>query len=177
MCERERERFCVPLHHLRQRTIVRIIPWQLGCCMRTPPLTRWKTALVTRPSLSTKSYGKIDLVEAQEPTKNPKIPKKHRVYAKFFEKFARTFAFFWCDASQEASRNYSEKLVQMNFFILGGFFRLDFLPVIWIFSRVPEGHHPRGTTLREALRGKFAAHSSSPRPPRESLRVSCGALR
>ena len=24
-------------------------------------------------------------------------------------------------------------------------------------SKVPEGHHPRGTTLREALRGKFAS--------------------
>ena len=33
-------------------------------------------------------------VEAEKPTQNPEIPKKHRVYANFFEKFARTFAFF-----------------------------------------------------------------------------------
>ena len=32
--------------------------------------------------------------------------------------------------SQEREGNCSEKLVQMNFFILGGFFRVDFPPLI-----------------------------------------------
>ena len=33
-------------------------------------------------------------IEASKPTQNLEIPKKHRVYANFFEKFERTFAFF-----------------------------------------------------------------------------------
>ena len=33
-------------------------------------------------------------LEAQQPTQNPEIPKKHRVYTNFFEEFARTFPYF-----------------------------------------------------------------------------------
>ena len=52
--------------------------------------------------------------------------KESRVYANFFEKFVRTFAFFPCDTSQEPNGNGSDKLVQMNFFILGDFFGWEF---------------------------------------------------
>ena len=33
-------------------------------------------------------------IEAPKPTQNPEIPKKHRVYTNFIEKFARTFPYF-----------------------------------------------------------------------------------
>ena len=33
-------------------------------------------------------------IDAQIPTQNPEIPKKHRVYTNFFEKFTRTFPCF-----------------------------------------------------------------------------------
>ena len=39
------------------------------------------------------SSESVRLIEAQKPTQNPEIPKKHGVHANFFEKFARTFAF------------------------------------------------------------------------------------
>ena len=47
-------------------------------------------------------------------------------------------------------------------------------------SKVPEGHHPRGTTLREALRENLPLRGLcgvSPRVLRGSLRGFCGALR
>ena len=47
-------------------------------------------------------------------------------------------------------------------------------------SKVPEGHHPRGTTLREALRGNLPLRGLcgvSPRVLRGSLQGLCGALR
>ena len=66
-------------------------------------------------------------VEAQRPTRNPELPKKkRRVYTNFFEKFARTFAFFPVTRVRTPDGNCSEKLVQINFFFLGGFFRVDF---------------------------------------------------
>ena len=49
-----------------------------------------------------------------------------------------------------------------------------------VFSKVPEGHHPRGTTLREALRGNLPLRGLcgvSSRVLRGSLRGFCGALR
>ena len=50
-------------------------------------------------------------IEAQQPTPNPEIPKKHRVRTNFFKKFARTFAFF----PVIRVRNPTE-IVQKNFF-------------------------------------------------------------
>ena len=45
---------------------------------------------------------------------NPEIPKKqHHRYVNFLEKFARSSACF--TVSQEPSRNYSDKLVQLSF--------------------------------------------------------------
>ena len=38
--------------------------------------------------------GAACIVEAKCPSKFPKYQEKHRVYTNFFEKFARTFAFF-----------------------------------------------------------------------------------
>ena len=63
---------------------------------------------------------------------DPEIPKKHRVYTNFFEKFARTFAFFPVMRVRNPTEIVQKKkLVQMNFFILGGFFRVDFPPLIF----------------------------------------------
>ena len=48
------------------------------------------------------------------------------------ELFRKVCVNFWllpCHTSEEPSRNCSEKLVQMNFFILGGFFQVDFPPL------------------------------------------------
>ena len=53
------------------------------------------------------------------PKNQPKIQRyspKHRVYTNFLEKFGANFCLHPCDMSQEASRNCSEKLVQMKVF-------------------------------------------------------------
>ena len=47
-----------------------------------------------------------------------------------FRSVRASFCLLPCDASQEHSGNCSEKLVQMNIFILGGFFRVDFPPLL-----------------------------------------------
>ena len=56
----------------------------------------------------------------------------------------------------------------------------DPIPENHLYLKVPEGHHPRGTTLREALRGNLplrGLREVSPRVVRGSLRGFCGALR
>ena len=65
-------------------------------------------------------------LEAQRPTQNPEIPKKTPRLHELFRKVRANFCLLPCDASQEPDGNCSEKLVQMNFFILGGFFRGGF---------------------------------------------------
>ena len=60
---------------------------------------------------------------------NPEIPPKCRVHADFFEKFARTFALFPVTRVRNPTEIVYKKLVQMNFFIFGGFFRVDFPPM------------------------------------------------
>ena len=52
-----------------------------------------------------------------------KTPRLHEL----FRKIRANFCLLPCDKSQEPKGNCSEKLVQMNFFMLGGFFRVDFL--------------------------------------------------
>ena len=52
-------------------------------------------------------------------------------------------------------------------YVSGRFFEF-FISLVVLDSKVPEGHHPRGTTLREALRGKL------PLRVRGSLRGLCG---
>ena len=56
--------------------------------------------------------------------------KKNTAFTRtFFRKVRVNFSLLPCDTSQEPNGNCSEKLVQMNFFILGGFFRVDFPPL------------------------------------------------
>ena len=70
--------------------------------------------------------------EAQQPTQNPEVPPKNRL-RELFRKVRANFCLPPCDTSQEPNRNCSEKLVQMSFFILGGFFgwiiSVDFPPL------------------------------------------------
>ena len=68
-------------------------------------------------------------LEAQE--NPPEIPKykETRVYANFFEEFARTFAFLPVTRVRNPTENCSEQLVQMNCFTLVYFFSVDFPPV------------------------------------------------
>ena len=54
-----------------------------------------------------------------------KTPRSHEL----LRKVRANFSLLSCDTSQEPGGNCSDKLVQMNFFILGGFFRVDFPPV------------------------------------------------
>ena len=61
-------------------------------------------------------------LEAQKPTQNPEIPKKRKVRA--------NFSLPSCDVSQERSRNCSEKLAQMNFITLAGFYLVEFASMI-----------------------------------------------
>ena len=59
--------------------------------------------------------------------------KKHTTFTRTFRKVRANFSLLSCDASQEPKGNCSEKLVQMNFFILGGFFGWIFL--LWSMYR------------------------------------------
>ena len=63
------------------------------CPQGPPPPSKTENFIfiVVSPSLSLVG---LQHIEAASPTQNPEIPKKHRVYANFFEKFARTFALF-----------------------------------------------------------------------------------
>ena len=66
-------------------------------------------------------------------TLHPKsqIPEKNTAFTRsFFRKVRANFSLLSCDASEERNRNCSETLIQANFFILGGFFQIDFL--LWI---------------------------------------------
>ena len=69
-----------------------------------------------------------------------RITPKCRVYTNFFEKFARTFAFFPVTRVRNPTEICSEKLVQMNcFFFLDGFFWVDFL--LWNHGRMLHSIH------------------------------------
>ena len=70
-------------------------------------------------------------IGAQMPTPNPEIPKKKKKtrLRELFRKVRANFSLLSCDTSQEPNGNCSDKLIQMNFFILGGFFRVDFPPL------------------------------------------------
>ena len=65
-------------------------------------------------------------IEAPKPTPNREIPKTLRSH-ELFQKVRANFIKIPCETSQEPNRNCSEKLVQMNFFILGGLFGWLFL--------------------------------------------------
>ena len=71
-----------------------------------------------------------------------KTPRSHEL----FREVRANFCLLPCEASQELNRNCSEKLVQMNFFILGGSFRVDFPPLNYVF----QASHPcRAITPRK----------------------------
>ena len=75
-----------------------------------------------------KDQGKEGL-EARKPTQNPEIPKQTPRSRELFRRVRVNFCLLPCDTSQGPNGNCSEKLVEMNFFILGGFFRVDFPPL------------------------------------------------
>ena len=81
----------------------------------------------------------LGVLEAEKPTQNPEIPKKTPRLRELFRKVRANFSLLSCDTSQEPNGNYSEKLVQMNFLILGGFFRVDFPPVMFLSLDIPRG--------------------------------------
>ena len=66
-------------------------------------------------------------VRGRNPTRNPEIPKKTPRLHELFRKVRVNFSLLTCETSQKPTRNCSEKLVQMNSFIWGGFFGLIFL--------------------------------------------------
>ena len=74
------------------------------------------------------------------------IPKRHRVYTNFSETFARTFAFFPVTRVRNPTEICSEKLVQTNSFILGGFFSGGFSSSENSFSGPLFHTIPRGRT-------------------------------
>ena len=71
------------------------------------------------------------LCRGPKTTPNPKIPKKrNRVYANVFEKFARTFAFFPVTQVRNPTEIVQKNLFRQFFLFFGGFFRVDFPPLI-----------------------------------------------
>ena len=61
---------------------------------KNPFLTAMAQVLPSSSLSKTREVGCLPSVEASNPTPKHKIPKKHRAFTNFFEKFARTFSFF-----------------------------------------------------------------------------------
>ena len=74
-------------------------------------------------------------LETKTPTPNPEIPKKHRVYTIFFEKFARTFAFFPMTRVRNPTEIVQMNLFRWTFFLGGGDF-LGSIFLLWHFVLV-----------------------------------------
>ena len=87
-------------------------------------------------------YTYIRIQEKGRPKHPPKIPKYPKITAfthrntpktprsrELFRKVRANFCLLPCDAGQESDGNCPEKLVHMNFFSLGGYFRMDFPPL------------------------------------------------
>ena len=83
-----------------------------------------------------------------------KAPRRHVQKYNFLRSFCRNLAekdhiTWWMRTADKRSRG--ENPVQRpNVYFTG---RWDYISMSHKKSKVPEGHHPRGTTLREALRG------------------------
>ena len=91
---------------------------------------------------------------------------KKTVFTRTFSREVRAhFCLLAFDASQEPNGNCSEKLVQMNFFILGGFFRVDFL--LWPKHMAHVGHPPWAThpPLHMGKHGTIMANAKLPNRP------------
>ena len=76
-------------------------------------------------------------LEAEKTHPKSRNTKKTARLPEHFRKVRANFCLTPCETSQETDGNCSEKLVHMNFFILGGFFRVDFPPVIFRCSFPP----------------------------------------
>ena len=85
-------------------------------CNVSPSLTPSKTQILLI----------LSFLETQQPSQNPEITAR---LPEQFRKVRANFCLTACETSQETDGNCSEKLVHMNFFILGGFFRVAFPPV------------------------------------------------
>ena len=70
--------------------------------------------------------GQVRGAKTHPKSRNTKITARLR---ELFRKVRANFCPLPCDTSQEPDGNCSDELVQMNFFILGGFFRVDFPPL------------------------------------------------
>ena len=93
--------------------------WSSFCCV----LPSWKSTFdQLGPSWSSTLSCSIPCTPDNPKSRNT------RVYANFFRKLRANVRLLPCDASQEPNRNCSGELVQMNFFILGGFFSGEFSP-------------------------------------------------
>ena len=92
----------------------------------------WRTSKMRQHchSLGSVSLKHTMNLEAQNPTQNdfenPEMPKKHAAFTRTCSKSSCKLLSFPCDRSQEPDGNCSEKLIQMNFFIWGGFFGVVF---------------------------------------------------
>ena len=93
-----------------------------------------------------------------------KTPRSHEL----FREVRANFCLLHCDTSQEPTGNCSEKLVQMNFFIWGGFFGVDFPPLTNLNLR----WSPRGPpkTSEKTPRGILVMKAKSQRGPLRGFR-------
>ena len=73
-----------------------------------------------------KLHSELTILEARKPTQNPETPKKDRVWANFFEKFAWAFGSFLVTRVRHPA-----EIVQKYLFRWTFLFRVDFLG--WIF--------------------------------------------
>ena len=73
-------------------------------------------------------------IEAEEPTPNPEIPKKHRVYTNFFEKFAWIFALFPVTQVRNPTEIIHKNSFRWNFLFWVDFFGWIFL--LWVYADV-----------------------------------------
>ena len=96
---------------------------------------QWSRIPVNNRSLSIVVFG---MLLDRGPKTHPKSRNTKRTarLREHLRKVRANFCLLPCDASQEPDGNCSHKLVQMNFFILGEFFRVDFPPLTRI--RPPE---------------------------------------
>ena len=103
----------------------RTVPW--ASRNRTEPGPPWQSHVFTISTSTSISSQRIYRGPKTHPKSRntKKTPRSHEL----FQKVRANVSLLSCDTSQESSGNCSDKLVQMNFFILGGFFRVDFPPL------------------------------------------------
>ena len=103
-----------------------------SCQLRSadvPPQYFGGKELLRREDFDNLDRGNCALVRGPKTHPKSRNTKKKARLRELFRKVRANFCLLPCDASQEPNVNCSDELVQMNFFILGGFFRVDFLSV------------------------------------------------